>query len=143
MSNKANLKAITRHMVKLVGGPKSAAQICGVSETEISYWGNDNHDRFIPLDHLEDLNAAAGDLYLRELARTRGFDLVSVERRQNEAAVSLVRLMAQVSRASGEFEYTVLDAASDGDVNRNEARRIFDHIAPLEDLILHTKAAIS
>ena len=73
MCNKDNLKSITRHLVNRVGGAKQAAHVCGVSETEISYWQNDHHDRFIPVDHLVDLDAAAGDLFLKELARMRGY----------------------------------------------------------------------
>lgn len=141
--DQASIKAITRHLVQRVGGPKQAAEICGVSQALISNWKDDNHDRFIPIYRLVDLDAAAGDLFLSELARSRGYELTPIERRENNAAVSLVKLMAEVSRANGEFEYTALEAVADGSVTPNEARRIRDRIAPVKDLIAQTEAAIS
>jgi DNA-binding transcriptional regulator YdaS (Cro superfamily) len=142
MSNQKSIKAITRHMVMRVGGQKCAAKICGVSDNEVSLWCNDESTRYIPADHLEDLNTAAGDLYLIELARARGYELVPLDAKQS-VALSIVGLIGKVSKATGEFEYTALEAAEDGRVTPAEARRIRDCIAPVKDLIALTENAIS
>lgn len=142
MCNQASIKAITRHMVGIVGGPKIAAKICDVSEAEISYWCNDNHTRFIPIDHLMDLNAAAGDLFLKEWARQRNFDLVAREPIESQAA-SVIKTIGHFSRATGELEFTTLEAAEDNQFTPNEKRRIRDTIAPVKDYISHLEQAIS
>lgn len=76
MCNQQNIKALSRHMVMRAGGAKKAANICGVTEGELSIWCNDRHDRFIPADHLLDLDQHAGDLFLKEWARIRGYELI-------------------------------------------------------------------
>ena len=136
MSNQASIKAMTRNLVGLVGGPKVAASICGVSETEISYWGNDNHNRFIPIDHLMDLDAAAGHVFVKEWAR-------SVSPENKTSAESLLRTLAQFSKHTGELEYTTLDAAEDGEITRAEKRRILDHVAPVKNIISQLETVIA
>lgn len=137
MSNQASIKAMTRNLVGLVGGPKVAAKICDVSETEISYWCNDNHTRFIPIDHLMDLDAAAGNLFVKEWARSVSPD------NKTDAAESLMRTLAQFSKHTGELEYTTLDALEDGQLTPGEKRRIRDHVAPVKNIISQLEAVIS
>ncbi len=142
MSNAENLKAITRHLVSRVGGSKCAAHICGVSETEIGYWKNDQHDRFIPIDHLVDLDKAASDLFLKEWARTRGFELVALDVQQNNAP-SILNVIGRFSKNAGELDCVALEAASDGKISATERRRIRDQIAPVKDSLAQLENAIS
>ena len=137
MSNQAGIKAMTRNLVGLVGGPKVAADICDVSETEISYWCNDNHTRFIPIDHLMDLDAAAGNIFVKEWARSVSSD------NKTDNTESLLRTLAQFSKHTGELEYCTLDAAEDGQLTPNEKRRIRDHVAPVKNIISQLEGVIS
>jgi len=132
MSN--SLKAIVRHLVERVGGQITAGKLLGVSTTEISLWGNDNNTRFIPVDHLVDLDAAGGDLFLKHLARQRGYDLVKREEQPNKAD-DVLRTIGQLARASGDLECTTLEAVSDHDLTPNEERAIRDRIRPVKDSI--------
>ncbi len=142
MRSAENLKAITRHLVSRVGAVKAAAKICGVSETEVSYWQNDHHNRFIPIDHLVDLDKAAGDLFLKEWARARGFELVAVDAPQNSAP-SIVNIIGQFSKEVGELDCVALAAASHGVMTPAEKRRIWDEIAPVKDSLAQLENAIS
>ncbi len=135
MSNTANIKALTRNMVGLVGGPKVAAEICGVSQTEISYWCNDDHTRFIPIDHLMDLDAAAGNVFVTEWSRS-----ISPEGKA-DCAASLLK--TQFSKRTGELEYTTLDAAEDGALTPAEKRRIRDRISPVKNIINQLEEVIA
>jgi len=137
MSNQAGIKAMTRNLVGLVGGPKVAADICDVSETEISYWCNDNHTRFIPIDHLIDLDAAAGNFFVKEWARS-----ISPECKTDSAA-SLLKTLARFSKSTGELECTTLEAAEDGQLTPAEKRRIRDHVAPVKNIISQLEGVIS
>ncbi len=139
MCNQANIKALTRNLVGIVGGPKMAAKICDVSETEISYWCNDDHARFIPIDHLMDLDAAAGDVFLKEWARSRSRELTA----KPDSAASLLKTLAQFSKTTGDLEFTTLDAVDDGILTNAEKRRIRDHVAPVKNIISQLEAVIS
>lgn len=142
MCNQPNIKALTRHMVMRAGGAKKSAHICGVTDGELSYWCNDRHDRFIPVDHLMDLDQQAGDLFLKAWARERGYELTPLDAKANNAA-SVIHTIAQLSRSSGELECTTLEAAEDNNITPAERRRIFDDIAPVKDSISRLEAAIS
>jgi DNA-binding transcriptional regulator YdaS (Cro superfamily) len=142
MCNLKNVKATTRHLVQRVGGPKAAAQICGVSETLVGRWCDDDYPRSIPVHRMIDLDAAGGDVFLKDLSHSRNYDLTAREPQQSEAT-SIVGLIGKFSRATGEFEYTVLEAAEDHALTANEKRRIRDRLAPVKDLIAQTEAAIS
>ena len=137
MSNHAALKAMTRNLVGLVGGQEVAAKICNATQAEISYWCNDGHDRFIPIDHLIDLDAAAGNFFVKEWARS-----VSPECKTNSAA-SLLKTLARFSKSTGELECTTLEAAEDGQLTPAEKRRIRDHVAPVKNIISQLEGVIS
>ena len=137
MSNHAALKAMTRNLVGLVGGQEVAAKICNATQAEISYWCNDGHDRFIPIDHLIDLDAAAGNFFVKEWARS-----VSPECKTNNAA-SLLKTLARFSKSTGELECTTLEAAEDGQLTPAEKRRIRDHVAPVKNIISQLEGVIS
>lgn len=137
MSNQASIKAMTRNLVGLVGGPKVAAKICDVSETEISYWCNDNHTRFIPIDHLMDLDKAAGNFFVTEWARS-----VSPANK-TDITESLLRTLAQFSKHTGDLEYTTLDAAEDGQLTPGEKRRILDRVTPVKNILNQLEGVIS
>jgi hypothetical protein len=142
MSNQANIKAITRHMVDRVGGYQATSDICGVAKSDISHWCNDHHARFIPIDHLIDLDAAAGDLFLKEWARTRGYEITPVEK-QIEAKPCVTSALGLLSKEAGELSFTVLEAFADHLFTPTEKRRIRDDIAPVKDAIAQLERAIA
>jgi hypothetical protein len=130
-------------MIQLAGGERAAAAICGVSAQLVSNWQLDSHDKtFIPIYRLLDLDAAAGDLFLKEWARARGYELVSSGARP-DSTESLLRTLAQFSKHTGELEYTTLDAAEDGQLTPAEKRRIRDHVAPVKNIISQLEGVIS
>jgi hypothetical protein len=145
MSNQANIKAVTRHLVDRVGGLQAAADICGTSKSEVSYWGNDNHDRFIPADHLVDLDAAADDIFLKEWARTRGYDLLAIEggAAQQAAIESAIRAGALVAQAATAVNFNIVDLLSDGHKSATDERLIRDRLAQLKDEIDRLERSIS
>ncbi|MCS3690918.1 helix-turn-helix domain-containing protein [Bradyrhizobium elkanii] len=142
MSNEANLKAITRHMVALVGGPKMAAHICDVSEMQISYWCNDNHDRFIPLDHLMQLSNATGGEFLDLLARLSGHELIRKDVRTTVDKDHVLHFIGNFTRHVAAFSAEVIEAGSDGIYTPNECRRIFDTAVPVKDGMTQIERAI-
>jgi hypothetical protein len=144
MSNGESIKALTRHMVERVKNAKTAAAICGVSEMSISRWGNDDENQFIPVDHLIDLDAAAGDLFLKEWARQRGYEITPRSRIAPKPSVlasrarserSPRRLANLASRFWRRLPITHLRPA--------EKRRIRDRIAPVKDGIAQLERAIA
>jgi hypothetical protein len=141
MTNQASLKALMRHMVNLAGGAKAAAGICGAHEAEISYWSNDQHDRFIPVDHLTRLDQACDDLFLKEWARSRGFELTPREP-AGEMPARVIAIMGHFAKEAGELGAIVLDAAEDNHFTPTEVRLIRDSIAPVKDLISALEKAI-
>ena len=136
------IKALTRNLVKLVSGPKVAAEVCAASQTEISWWGNDDHDRVIPLDHFMLLDKAAGYHGLKDIALKCGFELVPVEVKPVGAG-SLLKTLAQFSKRTGDLEYTALDAAEDGHLTPAEKRRIRDRIAATKNTISELEDVIT
>lgn len=132
MSIKTTIKEVTRHMVDRVGGYQAAATICGVTKGEVSYWCNDHHDRFIPADHLMQLDAAAGDLFLKHHARQRGYDLVNRDT-GCEAAANVFRVIGEFSKASGACAGVALEALADHEFTPNEKRAVREHLRPVKD----------
>lgn len=130
------LKDLTAHAVERVGGPIAAAKLLDVSTTEISWWCNPNHTRYIPFDHLVDLDSHAGDLILKALADKRGYDVTS---RADKPApeTNIFHIIANFSKAAGVFACTVLEAAIDGVFSPNEKRKIAHSLRPVKDALGH------
>ena len=128
------LKELTAHAVMRAGGPKKAAGLLGVSETEISYWCNQDHTRYIPIDHLVDFDAYVDDLFLKDWAAKRGFDLVARELAEN-ATANIFRVIGQFSKSGGELDCTALEAAADNHLTPTETRKIRECIRPVKDSI--------
>lgn len=129
----SNLKELTAHAVVRAGGPIIAAKLLGVSTTEISYWCNQDHTRFIPIDHLVDLDAHADDLFLKTWAAKRGFDLVA--RVPDQRAAEVLDALAKFSKASGDLGFVALEAEADQHWTPNEIRNTREKIRPVKDSI--------
>jgi hypothetical protein len=130
----SSLKAIVKHLVERVGGAKQAAKLLGVSETEISYWCNPNHPRFIPVDHLVDLDAAGGHLFLKYLARQCGFDLIG-SNRQADIEANVLHTLGDLTRSAGTLTGVMLEALSDQKYTTTEKRNTLPHLRPVKDSI--------
>lgn len=127
-----NVKEIVKHLVERVGGPAAAAALLGVSKTEISYWGNQDHPRTIPARHLAVLDAAGGDLFLKAQASDRGYDLVKRET-QAETVANVFKTLGKLSKDSGAFEGVMLDALADHNLTPSEKRIAREHLRPVKD----------
>lgn len=129
----SSLKAILRRAVEIVGGQIPAAKLLGVSNNDVSLWCNDNHERFIPIDHLMDLDAATGDIFLKDWARKRGYDLAPLG--VSELQDNIFKIIGELSKASGNLDCTALEAAADHEITPNERRLIYDAMAVVRDRI--------
>jgi hypothetical protein len=127
MSNGESLKELTDRMIRAVGDRKDVAKqlsIGGrrVSENDLSQWCNKDGPRFIPLDHLLDLDALAGDIFLKQIASLRGYELARADRAVASGETA-VEAAADIAKESGALVHDVLAAAHDGICPR-EAREI-------------------
>ncbi len=136
VTNKPSIKSLVRHMVKRVGGLDEAARICGVSEQLVSNWQSDNHPTaIIPIYHARTLDEPAGDLYLHDWARSRGYELVALDpKKKDDEASSIIRATAELLRRNSALESATLDAAEDNHFTATEKREIKDRLAEVKDL---------
>ncbi len=133
MCNLPDIKALTRNLVQLVGGPKQAAHICSASEAEISFWCNDTHTRVIPLDHFLLLDAATGNRGLAELSYNSGITRPAAAK--SNGPPSIIEILAQLSRATGELGYVTARAAEDNRFVPREKRSIRDHKSAVANVL--------
>ena len=127
-------KELTAHAVMRAGGNIAAAKLLGVSAQEISNWCNLNLDRFIPIDHLVDLDAHADDLFLKSWAAQRGYDLVAREP-DEKSENNIFKIIGQFSKECGELDCTTLETAADKHLTPTETRGIRERIRPVKDSI--------
>lgn len=128
------LKEDIKHLIDLVGSRKYVAHLLDVSETELSYWCNPNHDRHIPIDHLVQLDALAGDRFLKTWARKRGYEIVKDDA-TIEAATNVFKTIGEFSKASGACAGVALVALADHDFTPNEKREVKEFLRPVKDSI--------
>ncbi|WLB14790.1 hypothetical protein QIH87_50125 (plasmid) [Bradyrhizobium elkanii] len=88
------------------------------------------------------LDEAAGDLFLKEWARQRGYDL-SQREAVGEVPSRVIAIMGHFAKEAGELGSVVLDAAQDNHFTPTEKRLIRDSIAPVKDLISALERAIA
>jgi hypothetical protein len=130
----SSLKEIVGHAVERAGGQIPVAKRLGVSTSEISLWCNQNHNRFIPIDHLMDLDGAAGHIFLKYWARKCGFDLVGVDAAR-EAAANVFKTIGEFSKASGACAGVALEALADHEFTPSEKRAVLQHLRPVKDSV--------
>jgi hypothetical protein len=130
----SSLKEIVDHAIERAGGRIAVSKHLGVPASDLSLWCNKNHTRFIPIDHLMDLDAAAGDLFLKYWARQRGYDLVGRDTGR-EAAANVFRVIGELSRASGACAGVALEALADHDFTPTEKSVVHGHLRPVKDSI--------
>lgn len=131
MSTAAWLKQLTFRVIDKIGTRKEAADRLGVSMTELSYWCNQDHDRFIPVDHLVEADALSGHVFLRELAHRSGFELVPLKAAPIDTETA-VEASADISKDAGELVHDVLLASPDG-INTREARAILAKVGEVRN----------
>ncbi len=139
-----DIKATLRRMVARVGKATAASELCAAAGSDMSLWTSDASSRFIPIDHLMllDADAKVDDLFLKEWAYSRGYNLTPRDIKQSNAP-TVIKTIAELSRASGELEYTTLAAAEDHIVTAAERRQIQNCIAPVKDRLAQLESAIS
>lgn len=125
-----NWKELTDRMIDAAGSRKEVAAVLGVHVNDLSNWCNPNHERVIPVDHMVDLDALADRAdgvikhrFLRELARTCGFELVAMEDDQPDTA-QLLDAVAEVVKHSADLNHETIAALRDGKLSPNEARSL-------------------
>jgi len=129
------LKAATRRVVKLAGGPNAASDVVRAPASRLSQYGNHDVPVFAPVDVCFDLDKAAGDhVILRAWADLCGFDIVP--REATQVAHDLTVAAGHVARESGELVSMTIDAESDGVVTPTEARAIDEAAADLQEKVV-------
>jgi hypothetical protein len=134
MSNDAAwLKSITRFLIGPVRGSRAVvAKLLGVSNPEVTYWCEDRYNRFIPIDHLYELDAQRGDLFLKAWAERRGYQLTQAERVAPEAA-DMSSLAGDIAMLAGSTAHEIIERGKDGEYCVNDARAIRDCIGSLSN----------
>lgn len=128
-------KAAVRRAVTAAGGCTAAAEVVRVDAARLSRYGNADAPEFAPVDVCFDLDAAAGDnVVLRAWANLAGFELVARESVERQVAKDLTALAGPLAREAGELVSTAIEAAADGKVSPNEAKRLHAEAADVIDL---------
>lgn len=135
-------KAAVRRAVKMAGGPNATADTVRVDAPRLSRYGNIDAPEFAPIDVCFELDKAAADpVILRAWADLMGFDLIAREDVAAQIARDVTALAGRSAKQTGDLVSTALDALSDGDLSINEARRIDDAAADLQDTVVDIRAA--
>ncbi len=121
------LKDKIDHAIRRIGKRHEVALMMGTSETELSWWCNKDHPRFIPLDHLADLNRLSGGWLMKELAHEMAIDAAPA-RPQN-----IFQIIGNFSQACGHLAMVALRALADGVVTKTEAREVHHAARPVSD----------
>lgn len=140
---KSIIKAVTRRIVGYDGRTfQVTADFLGVAKSDVGYWCNDGHERVIPADHLIELDAVSGDIFLQEWANSRGYDLVRRKKREADCVHHVLNSLGGFARDVGDFNAEVIEAYSDNEITPAERRRIYDKAAPVKDRITQIERAI-
>lgn len=125
-----SLKAATRDLVALIGGPKRAAAITRGVESRISEAGAPQcEDRFAAIDQIADLEAECGSpVVTRALAEMAGFSLTAVDEVPKPKTASLHQMFVSIVRECGDVEEKLAEALADGSVSAFEANGLIKKI---------------
>jgi hypothetical protein len=133
-------KAAVRRAVKMAGGPNAAAEMVRSPASRLSEYGNHDRPVFAPVDVCFDLDKAAGDhVILRAWAELLGFDLVPRNVDAASVAADLAHAAGHVAKESGELISAAIEAASDGKLTPNEARRLDEEAADVEAKVINIR----
>jgi hypothetical protein len=127
--DKQKAKAVTKALVKGVGGVETAETFCRPNSRRLSEYGLADTDTFIPLDAIMDLQDCAHHLpdyppLTRFLATRDGFALVKLPEGGSVTQQSLVGALADASREHSDVANGLLEALRNGAVAPDEAARL-------------------
>lgn len=123
-------KALVRLMVHKAGSNRSAAELTGIQESELSRYGSDDVDRHISFSRAIEMDEVFGDVMLRAWMRRRGYEAVSTEQRA-ELSLSVDKLIARLHHAAADFTGTVIEVREDGKSTPNEMKKAESDAAEL------------
>lgn len=117
------IKAATRDLVALVGGPVRAATLGRGTASRFTEYGQpSNMDRFIAADMIAVLERECGvPVVTVALAALSGFDL---ERRQAGPPREMHRALAEITTQCAEAQSAIAEGLADGSLNANEKRQV-------------------
>jgi hypothetical protein len=130
MNGFSDLKNYAKQLVRLAvhkaGSGRLASSFTGIAESELSRYASDVGDgenRHIPLYLWLALDEAGGDSGLKELARRRGYDLISREQKE-QLSECVTKLAGKATVAQAELVSIALEAISDGKIDAGELRDV-------------------
>ena len=135
------LKAATRDLIELVGGPSRAERLAHGSQSRFSEYGAPHTERFIRIDQVAALEAECGvPAITRQLADLSDYDLVP--RHAASQPATLHRMLAELISSGGNVDSFLADALADGKVTVPEAKKISDEARALIDKLQSLCAAL-
>ncbi|MEM1376165.1 MAG: hypothetical protein AAGG69_02140 [Pseudomonadota bacterium] len=124
-SDHAQLKAATRRLVRLAGGPESAQHVTRVKASALSRFGSVSDDQFIPVDVVADLESDTGSAVVTAaLATLLGCRLVGCESAGTQSAPLGVESIASLLQREANLVGQIAEAMADGKVTPIEAQQI-------------------
>lgn len=138
-SERIALKAATRRVVELAGGPNLASSSTRVAASQLSLYGNVNDAQFVPLDVVVDLDRLAGDnVLLRTLAAMAGFELIARASSQDDSSC-ITSSAGDLAQEAGQLVSDVITAARDKTITPAEATAISGKALQIEETINEIK----
>ena len=135
------IKAATRDLVAVCGGPKRCEGITRGTSSRFSEYGAPQIDACIRADQIADLEAECGQpIVTRVLADMAGFDLMP--RHAADKPETMHRMLADLIAVAGSMESDMAAALADGRITVSEAKRISEEASALIDRLQSLRAAL-
>jgi len=134
------LKKHTEALVKAVG-VEAACQVTGKSKATLGRYYSDHDDRFMPVDAVAALEAAAGYPHVTQaLAELSGAHVGFDQRRPNDSAKGsvnsdVIALSQRFAMLMGEYQQSI----ADGKITINEAKRLLKETTMLQQVLVDMK----
>jgi hypothetical protein len=128
-ADKQRAKAVTKELVRAVGGVEAAEAYCRPDFRRLSEYGRPDLDAFIPLDAIMDLQDVAHGRpdhpqLTRFLAKRDGYALVKLPDAGRVLAESLVGALADASKEHSDVANGLLEALRNGEVSADQAAKL-------------------
>ena len=125
-ADRAQLKAATRRLVMMAGGPESAQHVTRVKSAALSRFGSLSDEQFMPIDVVADLEADVGSgVVTQTLAEQVGCNLVHCQSgAAGHGAPLAVENIADLISREAVVAQEIVSAMADGKVTPCEGHRI-------------------
>jgi len=141
-SDYARLKAATRDLVKMAGGPNRASTVTRVVPSKLTEYGSPHLSTHMPLDVIADLEADVGEPVVTSvLADLMGFVLVP-KAATKQPDQTIAASMGEVAKDVGDVLCKLGAALSDGSVTVEEALKILPSVREAETELSELEEAL-